>query len=170
MNLSELLASLLAKDNVLHYKLLKDNYDGVEKIYTFWLQNNDNMIYTTTLKILITDLGEPTEEATLYNPYIIDTHETPFEDAITNAIPYYLDDNPTVEFVHKQWVDESALLAEYTIYDYDESSNKIDKKNLLVFKTSSSGVLKTRELEKSYTIDEVAEGFARVIHQGIKSI
>jgi len=164
MNLNDLLVSLTQKTGYKYHKLLKEYYGGNEKHYIFWMQFN-NIIRAITIKILIKDLGEPTEEATMFNPNSLDAPSTTFYDEIVAALPTWLSAHTNVEHYNLDWIDEPGEIAQFTIYVYSSGDDNVSKKTLIIYKVDST--LTVRELDKVYTIQDVANGFAQVIQSGI---
>jgi len=165
MNLQELLDSLMALDHVVNYQHIKDYYNGTEKEYAFWVKNSNNIINVRKVMILVTDYGGPSEEATMYRPKVVDLGTTTFYDQIISALPTWLASHPTIEKYILDWVDETNEIAQFTIYNYNSADEISEKKTLIVYKVD--GALTVRELAKKYTIQDVANGFAELIENGI---
>jgi len=142
-NLATLLNTLTQKSGYLHHQLDSEQFGGTEKTYRFWMQWS-NVINRRTVKILVKDEGEPTEEATMFHPTMLDEPSSTFQSAIDAALPTWLSNHTEVEHIRQDSIDEINEIANYTIWVYVSGNDNVIIKNLVVYKIDTS--LTVREL------------------------
>lgn len=152
MNLNDLLTQLASDPTVVHYHLIGMENDGLVRRYVFWQQRN-GVLTTVIVLILVLNFGQPNEEATMYNPDILDV-STPFKDEILTALPAYLTAHPEIEAYVFDSIDEKNEIAIATTYEYDSTNDRVERKRKVIYRKDGSltvrDFLASREIINEY--------------------